>query len=112
MAHASHAVDVYKGALGKFRAADQALRALLARAGEILGMLDAWPPVHFANMKLPALPGPGGGLPTADYVAPGQWPTEQQIVDALDRWHRTRKEAHDTWAAVPPPDRAGLETPA
>lgn len=40
-----------------------------------------------------------------------EWPTAQELAEALAAWHNARHEARNAWSGVPGPDRSGLQSP-
>ncbi len=39
------------------------------------------------------------------------WPTGQQIVDAIDAWHRAHADATTAWSQIPEDERDALKAP-
>ncbi|PPD58205.1 hypothetical protein [Dehalogenimonas etheniformans] len=43
--------------------------------------------------------------------APGQWPTEQNLAEAVNRQYKTEKALHKAWAKLSPEEKKQVEPP-
>lgn len=91
---------------------EQAAQRAERMVGIILGAaikLRDWKRVMVsnANVGFPA----EIALTTQNSIRADEWPTAQQLAEALAQWHQARSAARSAWSAVPSSDRPGIQPP-
>lgn len=101
-------VRIYQEALREFEEAKKRVRDVVETIRDVASKLKDWPRVKVTNISTPFPPDAALGDASIDA---GQWPTGQQIADALVDCHWAYRAMDNAWGALPHERRIGLSEP-
>jgi hypothetical protein len=99
-------VQAYKQALRSFEAATERVEEFVEEITHAATILRRWEQVTILNLGVGFPPGAELESINAD-----NWPTSQQLSEALAEWHNCRHVLNNAWQAIPETQRIGLQPP-
>jgi hypothetical protein len=99
-------VQAYKQALRSMEAATEQVEAFVEEITHAATILRRWEQVTILNLGIGFPPGAELESINAD-----NWPTSQQLAEALAEWHNCRNALNNAWQAIPETQRTGLQPP-
>ena len=100
-------VEQYQDALRSFQTSERRVKQIVAGVTSVANKLKDWPHVSVDGVKF--------GFPTEvssrpPVISPNEWPTLEEIAEALSTWHSDRSIVDNAWNAIP--RKEGLQPPS
>jgi hypothetical protein len=99
-------IQAYKQAIRSLEAATEQVEAFVEEITHAATILRRWEQVKILNLGVGFPPGAELESINAD-----NWPTSQQLAEALAEWHNCRNTLNNAWQAIPETQRTGLQPP-
>lgn len=101
-------VSTYQEALHNFTVATHRAEACVNTITDVADKLQDWKSVCVSNTSIGF---PGRVASSGISIDARDWPTAEQLAQALSSWHTTRNAAHNAWQMIPADRRLGLQPP-
>lgn len=102
----------------KYQQAVNELKASIAHAEQLVKVVSTGATILSSDWKHAMISGVQGGfLPETALardrpsISGREWPTAQQLADALQRYHKARSELQNAWDAIPGSQRDVVQRP-
>jgi hypothetical protein len=102
----TNSIQDYQESLRKLEAARNKVERFVVEIKNGANSLLAWDQVVISNVQV-------GFPPEAQVhsINADNWPTAQQLAEALSEWHKANHAVQNAWQAIPKADRTGLQPP-
>jgi hypothetical protein len=107
----TEAIECYREALDEYKEAKKIVREISKLTAEVSNCLNTEPyrlTISGFGMDMPLKPGFAGEQLVC---APGQWPSEQNLAEAVNRLYKTEKALQKAWARLSPKEKEFVEPP-